>query len=250
VRWVFSGRSADGQRLRRPVSIYPTVRDNVAIAPLVRDQGQLASATWYDTRGRVIASYGPHLTTWEELRASFAALRRPRTQADALPNDAAMRHMLGTGPPSRFGLQLNLSRRVIATQTETIWLVPGLQDVCTIERIGRNQQATSGGMACTSPAAIEQYGSIGYGDRSVTAVLPDRSSDLIVTLKDGSSVRLAPNRDGAIARTFNQPVNRFPTPVRTARTTASPQDHPRPDRHDHARQTPPVNSRSNVDRIE
>lgn len=57
VRWVFGGRSPDGERLRAPVTIYPTVHNNIALAPMVRQQGLLAAATWYSADGRVIASW-------------------------------------------------------------------------------------------------------------------------------------------------------------------------------------------------
>lgn len=57
VRWVFNGRSPDGVRLRGPVTIYPVVRDNVAISPVVRGQGMPAAAVWYDANGRSIATW-------------------------------------------------------------------------------------------------------------------------------------------------------------------------------------------------
>ena len=57
VRWVFNGQAADGASQRRPITIHPTVRDNVAIAPAVQKQGTLTAATWYDARGRQIATW-------------------------------------------------------------------------------------------------------------------------------------------------------------------------------------------------
>jgi hypothetical protein len=97
VRWVFSGRSPDGKRLRTPVTIYPTVRDNVAIAPLTRRQGLLAAATWYDASGLAIATWtGPQPrsrqplihTVPADLLRSFAAFRRPRTSRDVMSTRA------------------------------------------------------------------------------------------------------------------------------------------------------------------
>ncbi len=64
VRWVFNGRSPDGKQLRPPVTIYPTVHDNIALAPLVHDQGTLATANWYDANGRAIAATNLFVPTY------------------------------------------------------------------------------------------------------------------------------------------------------------------------------------------
>jgi hypothetical protein len=53
VRWVFDDHSPFARR--RPITtVYPTVRDNVAIAPIVRNAGNASSVTWYGADGRII----------------------------------------------------------------------------------------------------------------------------------------------------------------------------------------------------
>jgi hypothetical protein len=54
VKWVFSGLRLPHRQFP-PVTIYPTVRDNVALAAVVHNQGLIESATWYGAGSRVIA---------------------------------------------------------------------------------------------------------------------------------------------------------------------------------------------------
>jgi hypothetical protein len=54
VQWVFDGRYPFANKHRRPFAIYPTVRSNVAISPIERNQGFVSSVTWYGADGRVI----------------------------------------------------------------------------------------------------------------------------------------------------------------------------------------------------
>jgi hypothetical protein len=85
-----------------------------------------------------------------------------------------------------------------------IWLVPGERQICIVVR---NNQSTSGGMGCTTPAAPRQIGLAEISASTVAAVLPDGSSAVDVTWKDGSSVQLTPNQDGAVALSTNQPLS-------------------------------------------
>jgi len=55
VKWVFSG-AGFGITHAREVTVYPLVRQNVAVAAITSGQGPLAHATWYGARGQVLAS--------------------------------------------------------------------------------------------------------------------------------------------------------------------------------------------------
>lgn len=50
VRWTFTGEDY-GILDPHPVTVYPEVHGNVAVAPIRRDQGPLASAVWYGAGG-------------------------------------------------------------------------------------------------------------------------------------------------------------------------------------------------------
>jgi hypothetical protein len=50
VRWSFTGQ-------RPPVTVYPTVENNIAIAPVVGGEGRLVAMTWYGAAGQVIGSF-------------------------------------------------------------------------------------------------------------------------------------------------------------------------------------------------
>ncbi len=57
VKWVYDGNYNGHVNHPQAVTIYPTVRNNVAASLVVRNQGLLSSATWYGPSGKAIASY-------------------------------------------------------------------------------------------------------------------------------------------------------------------------------------------------
>jgi hypothetical protein len=50
VRWGFSGRG-------QPLTVYPTVENNIAIAPAVKNEGRLVAMTWYGAAGQTVGSF-------------------------------------------------------------------------------------------------------------------------------------------------------------------------------------------------
>ncbi|MDQ6806566.1 MAG: hypothetical protein M3065_16735 [Actinomycetota bacterium] len=58
VKWRFAGLELPRKHFP-PVTIYPRVRNNVALAPVVKNQGLIQSVTEYSASGRVIAHEGP-----------------------------------------------------------------------------------------------------------------------------------------------------------------------------------------------
>ncbi|MEO8967026.1 MAG: hypothetical protein ABI355_05435 [Solirubrobacteraceae bacterium] len=210
VRWVFSGRSASGQQLRGPVTLSPTIRNNVAAAPAIPHQGILSSALWYDANGRVVASWRTQLLPGStpiaaipaDLTRAFAALRRPRTLADRLPTDA------GNGIAGYGGVNPTFSRLVLATMTLRLWLVPGAQQSCLV-------LATPGAsepFGCSTNAIAETAGLIrGLTKRNSPSagqrwfgVLPNGTRNARAVSTNGTSVQVPINHDGG----FLQPVKR------------------------------------------
>ena len=50
VRWGFTGH-------HQSVTVYPTVENNVAIAPVAGGEGRLVAMTWYGPAGQVVGSF-------------------------------------------------------------------------------------------------------------------------------------------------------------------------------------------------
>jgi hypothetical protein len=136
------------------------------------------------------------------LRRSFPVLSRPRSAADDIPA------LVATGlipTERRLGLELSQSRLVIAMPTETDWLVPGRRALCILRR--ENHQSSTGGGGCDSVANAEKTGFIWHTEHTVAGVLPVGSSAVAVTRTDGSSVKLKPNKAGAVALSSARPLS-------------------------------------------
>jgi hypothetical protein len=131
-----------------------------------------------------------------DLRAWFAALRRPPTAADRLPTQIA----LSMAHQSHLrGLISGSSRRVISTHDLQVWVVLIRRQLCEVEvQSGPRVPTRSGfGAGCIGIAGAETYGLVSAG-RSFEALLPDGTSKVRITLRDGSSTLLTPNADGVI----------------------------------------------------
>ncbi len=133
------------------------------------------------------------------LEASFAALRRTARSQDSLPSGGrSLVH------------HVRLSRRVLTTPAFTTWLVAGRDDeLCLVSTIRGNPPVAYDG-TCAKPATVRQTGVIQRnGTTGVLGVLPDRARGFQVTLRSGAIVLLTPNRDGVVARVFQQPITKI-----------------------------------------
>lgn len=141
------------------------------------------------------------------LAGSFAVFRRRRRAADVLPS--ARRFTANNGVldvEQQYHVDPALSRLVIATPTLKIWLVPGhgyLAEVEVSYRQDRISQVTAG---VTSQVQAERLGMARFDRAQLVAVLPQGSSPVKVTLRDGSVTFVRANLNGAILQTFRQPV--------------------------------------------
>jgi len=142
-----------------------------------------------------------------DLRAWFAALRRPPTALDRLPSqvvDSIAGHPLG------LGLNARSSRRVISTHDLQVWLVLSRRGLCEVDvQSGPDIPARSGfGAGCINIAGADKYGLVSTG-KTFQTLLPDATSKVKITFKDGSSTLLTPNRNGVILYTPRKIMRRY-----------------------------------------
>ncbi len=142
-----------------------------------------------------------------DLRDWFAALRRPSRPADRLPPQVSA-ELARPHLPS--GLDRQASRRVISTRNLQVWLVPARRQLCDVEvNSGPRVPADTGfGAGCIGIAGAEKYGLVSSGE-TFQAVLPDGTSKVKVTFKDGSSILLTPNANGVILYTPKQLMREY-----------------------------------------
>lgn len=162
------------------------------------------------------------------LRADFVSLRTARSMSDALPSDivAALAHeRIG-------GIDVSQSRLLLNSQTNPVWLVPGPKETCLVLRrsLSGPIARTAIPSACSPNSVVEQSGIVSISGSMIAAVLPDGSSPVTITLRDGSRVQLTPNSDGAIAQNLAQPPSRlsYAGPDGTPHTIAVPTPTPPP----------------------
>jgi hypothetical protein len=141
-----------------------------------------------------------------DIMQSFAALRRSRTSADALP--AAVKLVPSfPGRVREFGLTPDQSRRVAHSQATTVWLLPGRRESCVVALSSAEGHPVGSTLACSPTAELANQGLIEFGGSDgLFAVLPDGSHDLTAHLSDGSSVRLFPDPDGGVIALFARAI--------------------------------------------
>jgi len=162
------------------------------------------------------------------LRADFVSLRTARSMSDALPSDvvaALARERIG-------GLDVSQSRLLLDSQTNPVWLVPGPKETCLVLRRSFSGPIarTAIPSACSPNSVVEQSGIVSISGSMIAAVLPDGSGPVTITLRDGSHMRLTPNRDGAIAQHVAQSPSRlsYASADGTPRTITVPTPTPPP----------------------
>jgi hypothetical protein len=143
VRWVFSGYDGISAHPGPPVTVYPRVANNVAVAEAENSEGYLASATWYGANGNVIASFSDNNRIIGQHRAAEQVIARsarnpiaPGLAADysvfanPVPSPAFVKE-----PPVRaaveivdhnpYGLNVARARLVPQRSGQTLFAVPG-----------------------------------------------------------------------------------------------------------------------------
>lgn len=189
---------------RHSATVTVAVHGNVAAARL--DRGGTGGSVpipmiWFSSNGAVIKRIGDFRTVNQAV-SQFAALRRPRTRADAIP---AMTLGLLRQPIKELHADASASRRVFASPAETVWLLPasvrGRPGICILSQ-QRAGTGGGGGASCEQrkPGRTGIF-ILSMGGLRIQSVLT-LATDLRVTLEDGHSYTLTPNADGALVRTL------------------------------------------------
>jgi len=198
VEWMFSG-AAFGVLDPHPLTVYPAVKNNVAVAPVVPDQGPLAHAVWYGTGGRAIASAAGGPDAKQQLRqieAVNASRNRPiapelvahyRLFRSVAPVDLAKSPALptaGGGPGDLNYWQTRYIGSLTGLDGRGLWITPGTHDVCISD-----WNAGS----CTAPLSRRDDAGIlggttgGGGETTLTGLVPDGNPTVTVVLAGGAS---------------------------------------------------------------
>jgi hypothetical protein len=143
-------------------------------------------------------------TATQTTTGTFAALSRPRTGQDRLPN--VLRPWF-----TRAGLtkaDIGSSALVISTRTHRVWLVPAGRELCSVQMdLTAQGRFGGGGFACGQTRYSELHGvRLDATNTTFTAVLPQHTSPVQITFTDGSSTQLSANRNGVINITFTRRI--------------------------------------------
>lgn len=139
------------------------------------------------------------------LQSSFSALRRPQTPSDAIPATL----LAGLGPSQGdVGWAPSFSRLVLSNADASAWLLPANGVLCVLASFGPTGASgpNAASFACKFTAAAQTSGIYIVHNGDIAGVLPDGSGAMTVKRQDGSSTKLVPNSDGAIAQTSAQSV--------------------------------------------
>jgi hypothetical protein len=201
VKWVFSG-AAFGVTRPRPLTIYPRVQSNVAVAAVKPSQGPLVHATWYGPTGQAIASAGPGLQARQHLQ-QIAAVNATRRRAIAplllshyslfrsiAPDDLTRDWRLPTpGTEGGYVGQMELNywqTRYVPSVTGLdgpgLWITPGSRGLC----ISDPQAGDCGKLTTRAADGIIGGGTSDGHQQSISGLVPDGNSTITLVLADGT----------------------------------------------------------------
>jgi hypothetical protein len=206
VKWVFTG-AGFGILDPRPLTVYPPVKNNIAVAPVIPNQGPLARATWYGADGQVIASASGGQVAKSELRqiqAVNASRDRPiaseliahyRLFRSVAPVDLAKSPVLPTARGGAGDLNYWQTRYIgslSGLDGRGLWITPGTHDVC----ISDWNAGECGPLSHRDEAGIFGGTTSGGGETTLTGLVPDGNPTVTVVLAGGRE-RLAHVIDNA-----------------------------------------------------
>jgi hypothetical protein len=200
VKWVFSGYNGLRARPGPVITVYPRIENNVALASPRDVEGYLATATWYGSNGRVIASFSDRKQILsQQLGYELAIARSARNStAPQLANTYSVFRTPTPRPASiqqpyeqwaaaavaRNSYRLNVAQaRLIPLKNLTgFWAVPGsrgfaiLDGPSTIAKgaISGSGSALSDGLMLLlriGPRVEQVIGLVPDGNRTVTVVV-------------------------------------------------------------------------------
>ena len=201
VRWVFTGAGI-GVLHPHPVTIYPQVRNNVAVAAAAPGEGPLARATWYGADGRMIASASggaqadQQLQTIRSINASRSRAISPFLIAHyslfrtVPPDDPARDWRLPTpgtegGYVGEMGLNYWQTRYIASVRGldgPGLWITPGVRGLC----ISDAQAGGCGMLTGRAAGGIIGGSTVGGGRETITGLVPDSNRTVTIVLADGT----------------------------------------------------------------
>ena len=166
---------------------------------------QAIAHTHRHNRGRVDGSRAADSSGAAGVAQSFAAFRRKRTAADHLPASISVK-----GIEAQYGANADLSRLVLSTTEEQIWLVPGETMLCAV--IVRSIGAIDNGYCAQDGVADSRGLVIGNTRQGSSAsgqmwsgVLPDGARSLTAIDKSGP-IQVNVNSDGGFSQVVSDPI--------------------------------------------
>ena len=203
VKWVFAQAGAASE-VHQLITVYPTVRNNVALAPVARHQGLLASVTWYDANGHVIQTFNAaaeRARHTREIEQAISASSRRRVASTLINSLAVLRAPRPAGSPrlpsgtaaalaEQAGYGLNITQaRFVTADGHGFWLVPGTSGVCL------SGPSPSGLTGCNTVKAVEDGGLVGGtagpGWEMLEGVAPDGNPTISIVLSNGQTKHVA-----------------------------------------------------------
>ncbi len=201
VKWVFTGAGI-GITHPHPTTIYPTVRNNVAAAVFDPSDGPLASATWYDTSGSVIARSNGGLASRQrliEIRAINNAPSRPI--APVLLAHYALFHSIPADDPAHdpqlptpgvtggYEGEMHLNywqtryvRSLTGLDGRGLWITPGTTGIC----ISDPQTTSCGTLNHRDTSAIIGTATTRAGSETLSGLAPDGNKTITLVLSTGA----------------------------------------------------------------
>jgi hypothetical protein len=201
VQWVFTGAGI-GILHPHPVTTYPQVRNNVAVAAVTPQEGPLARATWYGADGRVIASAGggaqadQQLQTIRSINASRSRAISPFLIAHyglfrTVPPDDPTRDWRLPTPGTEGGYvgamgvnywQTRYIASVRGLDGPGLWITPGARGLC----ISDAQAGDCGMLTSRAADGIIGGSTAGGGRETITGLVPDGNRTVTIVLADGT----------------------------------------------------------------
>ncbi|MGH3265481.1 MAG: hypothetical protein ACRDNS_26200 [Trebonia sp.] len=233
VRWVFSG-AGYGISDPRPVTVYPIVHDNVAVAPVKAGEGPISHATWYGASGQVIASAGAGSDARQSLQLIDAvnASRRNALPQSLVEHFALFRSIAPTTPQqdptmpldiqnAGGGLALNewqarYVKGVTGLDGPGLWITPGVHGICIDEPSGGgcgpyrpprtlDSGGFTGGSTIAAPGEIGRSGIVRKWAETMSGIVPDSNATVTVLLASGQR-RIVPVIDNVWETTVPRPI--------------------------------------------
>jgi hypothetical protein len=201
VKWMFTG-AGFGVLHPRPVTVYPKVVNNVAVAPVVRGEGPLGRGVWYGAHGQVIAfAAGAAQASQQLQRIRSVNASRDRSIAPLLLAHYSLFHSTAADDPARdlelptpgtaggYVGEMDLNywqTRYIPTLTgmdgRGLWITPGTRGWCISD-----PQANACGMLKSQDASgIIGVATSNGNKQTISGLVPDGNQTVTLVLANGT----------------------------------------------------------------